>query len=135
MTERTINILARVERAMASDDERQDKQSSIIEEAYREASPNGQALLDRVFVALCGYSLETILTGNEGDDDEDYLSDGDDETSDTPQQLEAAGWVRFPHRRENAATMAALDWLNAHVGPTWEWLDESDGTTWVRRID
>jgi len=46
----------------------------------------------------------------------------------------ASGWVRFPYPVAQSATIAALTWLDDQLGTTdVEWLDETDGTTWVRR--
>jgi hypothetical protein len=65
-----INILARVEAAMASDTEAQEKQSDVIAQAYQLASPATRAVLDDVFAALCGWSLRSILAGEDTNGDE-----------------------------------------------------------------
>lgn len=68
-----VNILARVEAAMASDTERQDKQSDLIAEIYEQATRDQREVLDQVFAALCGWSLTSILQGRDdnGEDDDD----------------------------------------------------------------
>jgi hypothetical protein len=68
-----VNVLERVEAGMASDTERSDKQSELLVEAYHRATPEAQAVVDEIFICLCGWSLDSILAGRDdnGDDDGD----------------------------------------------------------------
>jgi hypothetical protein len=76
-----VNILARVEAAMRGDDEDQQKHSDNIAWIYSQASKESRTLVDDVFAALCGWTLRTILAGedvNEGEEPLDYTVDGEE---------------------------------------------------------
>ena len=49
---------------MLEDDANTQKQSDIIKSTYENANDTQKALMDECFIALCGYSLESILSDN-----------------------------------------------------------------------
>ncbi len=63
----TIDILSEVQELMSSDFCNTEKQSLIIKNIYQEAEKQTQDVLDNVFIALCGYSLKTIIEGIDND--------------------------------------------------------------------
>jgi hypothetical protein len=57
------SLIDRVEEAMRDDDEDRDKQSDLLVDIYREASPDAKNKIDLIFICLCGWSLLTLLDG------------------------------------------------------------------------
>lgn len=55
------NIIDCVEQLMLSDEEDIVEQSTLIREYYLDSTPKERKRIDMVFIALCGYSLETII--------------------------------------------------------------------------
>lgn len=60
-TETLIDLIADL---MESDDESRSKQSGYLEEHYLSGSIEERALIDKCFIALCGYSLKRLIGGN-----------------------------------------------------------------------
>jgi hypothetical protein len=56
-----MTLIDRIEQHMATDDEDREEQSRYLREAYEKADPAGRASLDDAFIALCGYSLLTLI--------------------------------------------------------------------------
>jgi hypothetical protein len=55
---------------MESDDSYLEKDGVNIKIAYNEAANMEKALLDKVFILLCGYSLETLIEKHENQTEE-----------------------------------------------------------------
>ena len=56
-----MSLIDRVQEEMLADDEDREKQSDYLKEAYEDASENEKKAIDRCFIALCGWSLKTLL--------------------------------------------------------------------------
>jgi hypothetical protein len=54
-------LLDRVQEAMLTDDEDREKQSGYLADCYNEASEEEQQRIDACFIALCGWSLKTLM--------------------------------------------------------------------------
>jgi hypothetical protein len=61
MDEQTL--IDRVEQAMQTDDEDREKQSGYLADCYNEATTAGKRLIDECFIALCGWSLKSLIDG------------------------------------------------------------------------
>ena len=59
------NLIETVLELMQSDDENTDKQSRILTSIYNCQDSLGQQTLDSAFIALCGYSLDTLINHRE----------------------------------------------------------------------
>lgn len=59
--EAQVDIIGWIAEQMAQDTEDRIKQSAILLNDYREASPKVRAGIDAAFVCLCGYSLASAL--------------------------------------------------------------------------
>jgi len=59
MTEETL--IDRILAQMLFDDE---DDSTILETLYTNSNTQEKALLDKAFVAVCGWTLETLIAGN-----------------------------------------------------------------------
>ena len=53
------NLIAHISKALFSDD---DDQSEMLANIYRSANLAEKDLLDRAFICLCGWSLETLMS-------------------------------------------------------------------------
>jgi hypothetical protein len=60
-----MNLIQKVYEEMTTDDYDDDKQSTILKNEYIEATVDQQKAIDRVFIALCGWSLKTLIEGHE----------------------------------------------------------------------
>jgi hypothetical protein len=60
-----MNLIQKIYEEMTTDDSGDDKQSGILENEYLHASEDQQKAIDRIFIALCGWSLKTIIEGHE----------------------------------------------------------------------
>lgn len=62
-----MNILSQVMDAMRTQrgDINETKESARIVKKYKESDEKGKALIDDVFISLCGYSLETLIKNQE----------------------------------------------------------------------
>lgn len=58
-----MNIIEKIFDLMENDSEDSEKQSAILEDFYNKAKqdPKILDLVDKCFIALCGYSLTTII--------------------------------------------------------------------------
>ena len=61
------DVIERVRIALNTDEEATTRDGQRIADEYSMASPEGQRLLDRVFIELCGWSLRSLLLGREID--------------------------------------------------------------------
>lgn len=55
-------IIDRIENLMQTDDEDREKQSRRLVDEYSSAARSAQEVIDGCFIALCGYSLKTLIT-------------------------------------------------------------------------
>ena len=60
-----MNIIEKIYEEMSTDSDGNDKQAEILQNAYAEATVDQQKAIDRVFIALCGWSLKTLIEGHE----------------------------------------------------------------------
>ena len=60
-----MNLIAKVYEEMSTDADGKDKQAQIMEQEYMDATVDQQKAIDRVFIALCGWSLKTLIEGHE----------------------------------------------------------------------
>jgi hypothetical protein len=60
-----MNLIQKTYEEMTTDDYGDDKQSTILKNEYVEATEDQQKAIDRVFIALCGWSLKTLIEGHE----------------------------------------------------------------------
>jgi hypothetical protein len=66
---RVSTLIDRIAQAMATDTESRVKQSDYLRLAYTTAGPAARTALDAAFIALCGYSLTTLLARGDTIDD------------------------------------------------------------------
>jgi hypothetical protein len=50
---------------MTTDGDGNEKQAEILKNEYETATVDQQKAIDRVFIALCGWSLKTLIEGHE----------------------------------------------------------------------
>jgi hypothetical protein len=62
----TPTLIDRIEAAMTSDEDRDEKQSEYLQTRYERADEQTKQAIDFCFVALCGWSLGTLIKGEEG---------------------------------------------------------------------
>jgi hypothetical protein len=62
-----MNLIEKVFEEISTDEDNSDTQSEIMEREYLEATVNQRKAIDRVFIALCGWSLKTLIEGHETD--------------------------------------------------------------------
>jgi hypothetical protein len=60
-----MNLIQKVFEEITTDTEGDDKQSTMLKNEYIEATVDQQKAIDRVFIALCGWSLKTLIEGHE----------------------------------------------------------------------
>ena len=60
-----MNLIEKVYKEMSTDADGNEKQAHIMEDEYMEASEDQKKAIDRVFIALCGWSLKTLIEGHE----------------------------------------------------------------------
>jgi hypothetical protein len=60
-----MNLIQKIYEEMTTDDSGDDKQSEILKNEYFHATEDQQKAIDKVFIALCGWSLKTIIEGPE----------------------------------------------------------------------
>jgi CO dehydrogenase/acetyl-CoA synthase beta subunit len=61
----TPTLIDRIEAAMTSDEDRDEKQSEYLQTRYERADEQTKQAIDFCFVALCGWSLGTLIKGEE----------------------------------------------------------------------
>ena len=54
-------LIDKIQEEMLSDDEDREEQSEELAAAYQQASDEAKEAIDRSFIALCGWSLKTLL--------------------------------------------------------------------------
>ena len=59
-----MNLIEKIYEEMSTDSDGNDKQAEILQNEYAEATIDQQTAIDRVFIALCGWSLKTLIEGN-----------------------------------------------------------------------
>jgi hypothetical protein len=60
-----MNLIEKVFEAMSTDGDGNDKQAQYMENEYMDATEDQKNAIDRVFIALCGWSLKTLIEGHE----------------------------------------------------------------------
>jgi hypothetical protein len=61
---RNMNLIEKVFEEMSTDADGNEKQAAIMEDEYMDATVDQQKAIDRVFIALCGWSLKTLIKGH-----------------------------------------------------------------------
>jgi len=59
-----MNLIEKVFEEMSTDADGNEKQAAIVEDEYMDATKDQQKAIDRVFIALCGWSLRTLIKGH-----------------------------------------------------------------------
>ena len=59
-----MNLIEKVFEEMSTDADGNEKQAEIMEQEYMDATVDQQKAIDRVFIALCGWSLRTLIKGH-----------------------------------------------------------------------
>jgi hypothetical protein len=59
-----MNLIEKVYNEMSTDGDGNDKQAAIMEDEYMDAPVDQQKAIDRIFIALCGWSLRTLIKGH-----------------------------------------------------------------------
>ena len=59
-----MNLIEKFYEAMSTDGDGNDKQAQIAKYEYMKATVDQQKAIDRVFIALCGWSLRTLIKGH-----------------------------------------------------------------------
>ena len=54
-------LIDKIQEAMLSDDEDREKQSDYLKDCYSESSKAEKKRIDECFIALCGWSLKTLM--------------------------------------------------------------------------
>ena len=60
-----MNLIEKIFEEMSTDADANEKQAAIMEDEYMDATVDQQKAIDRVFIALCGWSLKTLIEGHE----------------------------------------------------------------------
>ena len=60
-----MNLIEKVYNEMSTDADGNEKQAQIMENEYGDATEDQKKAIDRVFIALCGWSLKTLIEGHE----------------------------------------------------------------------
>ena len=60
-----MNIIEKIYEEISTDSDGNDKQAEILQNEYMKAMVDQQKAIDRVFIALCGWSLKTLIEGHE----------------------------------------------------------------------
>ena len=60
-----MNLIEKVFEEMSTDADGNEKQAEIMEQEYMDATDDQKKAIDRVFIALCGWSLKTLFEGHE----------------------------------------------------------------------
>ena len=59
-----MNLIEKIYEEMTTDRDGNNKQAEILENEYKSAKIDQQKAIDRVFIALCGWSLKTLTKGH-----------------------------------------------------------------------
>jgi hypothetical protein len=60
-----MNLIEKIYEEMTTDSDSDDNQAEILQNEYMKATVDQQKAIDRVFIALCGWSLKTLIEGEE----------------------------------------------------------------------
>ena len=60
-----MSLIEKVYNEMSTDADGNEKQAQIMENEYMDATEDQKKAIDRVFIALCGWSLKTLIEGHE----------------------------------------------------------------------
>jgi hypothetical protein len=60
-----MNLIEKIYKEMTTDSDSDDNQAEILQNEYMKATVDQQKAIDRVFIALCGWSLKTLIEGEE----------------------------------------------------------------------
>jgi hypothetical protein len=60
-----MNLIEKVYSEMSTDVDGNEKQAQIMEDEYMDATEDQKKAIDRVFIALCGWSMKTLIEGHE----------------------------------------------------------------------
>jgi len=60
-----MNLIEKIYEEMSTDSDGNDSQAEILYDEYIKATVDQQKAIDRVFIALCGWSLKTLVEGHE----------------------------------------------------------------------
>jgi hypothetical protein len=60
-----MNLIEKVFEEMSTDADGNEKQAEIMEQEYIDATEDQKKVIDRVFIALCGWTLKTLIEGHE----------------------------------------------------------------------
>jgi hypothetical protein len=60
-----MNLIEKIFEEMSTDADGNEKQAQIMEDEYMDATEDQKKAIDRVFIALCGWSLKTLIDGHE----------------------------------------------------------------------
>jgi hypothetical protein len=60
-----MNLIEKIYDEMSTDSDGNAKQAEILQNEYTEATVDQQQAIDRVFIALCGWSLKTLIEGHQ----------------------------------------------------------------------
>ena len=59
-----MNLIESIYEEMTTDSDSNDRQAEILYDEYIKATVDQQKAIDRVFIALCGWSLKTLIEGH-----------------------------------------------------------------------
>ena len=59
-----MNLIEKIYEEMSTDSDGDDRQAEILNDEYKKATVDQQKAIDRVFIALCGWSLKTLIEGH-----------------------------------------------------------------------
>ena len=54
-------LIDKIQDALLSDDDDREEQSEYLTEAYKAASQESKEAIDKCFIALCGWSLKSLI--------------------------------------------------------------------------
>ncbi len=59
------NLIYKIYELIETEEGNQDKFSEKIINKYKKTTTSNKAIIDDIFIDLCGYSLETLINGEE----------------------------------------------------------------------
>ena len=59
-----MNLIEKIYEEMSTDSDGDERQAEILQNEYTSATVEQQKAIDRVFIALCGWSLKTLIDGH-----------------------------------------------------------------------
>ena len=70
----SMDLIERIGQELDTDRDDTARQAERLEWEYRHATEDEQKAVDRIFIALCGWSLRTLIDGRESPDYNPYSS-------------------------------------------------------------